>query len=353
MLDIHVIFAHGIDRIPHCTAYIRLLQPLTHPANEGAFAVTHGCDYATAQVVIVERMWKSNIKMQQAEALVAQARHDGVCLIYTIDDNLLDLNTAVGAQRAFTAEELMVVRYLARAADGVIVSTVPLKQRLARLNNNIHVVPNALDERLCVADAAARPPAADNGRKVIGYMGTVTHDSDFMMILQPLREQLRKYRDTVEFQIIGGLGDMTLLQALDGLPVRVLDVSANSHYLDFMPWMAKNLQWDLAIAPLEDTQFSRCKSDIKALDYGIQGIPGIFSRVPAYENTIRHLETGWLAGNDVASWQNAFDTLLNDGQLRRRLALNVQDYVLSTRTLRHCAPQWRKAVMDIYQGFAR
>lgn len=350
MLNIHVLFAHGINQYPHCTAYIRLLLPLTHSANEGAFAVTHGCEYSPAEIVIVERMWKSGIKLHQAEAMVAQARNDRACLIYSIDDNMLDLHTAVGAQPPFTAEELMVVRYLARAADGVIVSTVPLKQRLARLNTNIHVIPNALDERLCDAGAAARPPAA-NGRKVIGYMGTVTHDSDFMMILQPLRELLRKHRDEIEFQIVGGIGDTTLLQALDGLPVRVLDVSANSDYLNFMPWMVKNLQWDLAIAPLEDTQFSRCKSDIKALDYGIQGIPGIFSRVPAYENTIRHLETGWLADNDVPSWQTAFDALLSDEQLREGLARNVQNYVLSTRTLQHCAPQWRVAIQAIYQDY--
>ena len=57
---------------------------------------------------------------------------------------------------------------------------------------------------------------ADNERKVIGFMGTVTHDSDFMMILQPLRELLRKHRDRIEFQIIGGVGDATFLAAGTG-----------------------------------------------------------------------------------------------------------------------------------------
>jgi glycosyltransferase involved in cell wall biosynthesis len=347
MLRIHVLYEHGIDQRPHGTAYIRLLLPLTHPANEGAFGVTSGCEYAPADIVIVERMWKPDITLRQAEAIVARTRGDGACLICTLDDNLLDLQTQDGSGSPFSPEKLMVLRYLIRAADGVIVSTVPLKRRLARLNANIHVVPNALDERLC---RAAAPSPGAGARKIIGYMGTYTHDADFMMILQPLRELLRKYREAVEFQLVGSIGDAALLQALAGLPVRVLDVTASSDYLTFMRWMTENARWDLAIAPLEDTPFTACKSDIKALDYGIRGIPGIFSRVPAYETTIRHLETGWLAGNDVSSWQTAFETLLHDDQLRQQLARNVQEYSLSTRTLQHCAPEWRAAILNIYQA---
>ena len=348
MLNIHVLFEHNAHQQPHCMAYIRLLLPLTHPVNNGAFSVSHGCEYAPADILIVERMWKPDLTLRQAEAVVERSRQDRSCLIYTIDDNLLDLSTRDGSKGLFSSEKLMAVRYLARAADGIIVSTEPLKHRLARLNANIHVVPNALDERLCSVPAA--PSRAVGGRKIIGYMGSHTHDADLMMILQPLRELLRKYGDLIEFQIVGGIGDSALLQALAGLPVQVLEATASSDYPLFMPWMAENLRWDLAIAPLEDTSFTACKSDIKALDYGVYGIPGIFSRVPAYENTIRHLDTGWLAENDVASWQTAFETLLSDDQLRQRLGQNMQDYVRSTRILQHCAPQWREAIEAIYQG---
>jgi hypothetical protein len=77
----------------------------------------------------------------------------------------------------------------------------------------------------------------------------------------------------VEFQLVGAVSDPAVLAAFDGLPIRVLDVGGSSEYPAFVPWMAEHLQWDLAIAPLEDDPFTRCKSDIKFLDYGWLGVP--------------------------------------------------------------------------------
>ncbi len=52
--------------------------------------------------------------------------------------------------RPATAEELDTVRTFAREADGIITTTLFLRERLKALNDRIHVVPNALDERLFV-----------------------------------------------------------------------------------------------------------------------------------------------------------------------------------------------------------
>lgn len=209
------------------------------------------------------------------------------------------------------------------------------------------MVPNALDERLVEEALGRKSATANNGRKVIGYMGTYTHDADLMMILQALRETLRKHLDTLELQLIGGIADSAVMQAFNGLPIKVLKVGTNGEYPDFMRWMSQTVQWDLAIAPLEDNCFTRCKSDIKFLDYSILGIAGIYSRVTPYEKTVRHLETGYLATNNTQAWVDAFDGLLTDDSLRQKLGIQAQKYVLSTRTLRHCAQNWRDAIQAI------
>ncbi len=347
VLKVHVLFEHSADLRPHGCSHIRLLLPLTHPANEEAFILSHGTSYRSADVVIVERMWKSNISLNMAEELIDRIRRDNARFVYTIDDNLLDLKPEEPLREGFSTEQLMAMRYFAREADGIIVSTDGLKERLARLNKNIFVVPNALDERL-VEDALGRKSAtANNGRKVIGYMGTYTHDADLMMILQALRETLRKHPDTLELQLIGGIADSGVMQAFNGLPIKVLKVGSNGEYPDFMRWMSQTVQWDLAIAPLEDNCFTRCKSDIKFLDYSILGIAGIYSRVTPYEKTVRHLETGYLATNNTQAWVDAFDGLLTDDSLRQKLGMQAQEYVLSTRTLKHCAQNWREAIQAI------
>jgi glycosyltransferase involved in cell wall biosynthesis len=111
--------------------------------------------------------------------------------------------------------------------------------------------------------------------------------------------------------------------------------------------MSRTVEWDLALAPLGVDTFTRCKSDIKFLDYSILGIPGVYSRGPVYGDTVRHLETGYLAHNDVQSWAEALELMLTDDALRRRLAVAAQEYTLSTRTLRHRAAEWGDALFSV------
>lgn len=205
-------------------------------------------------------------------------------------------------------------------------------------------MPNALDENLWVDESFAERKPDAGERKVIGYMGTHTHDSDFMLVLETLRSTLRRHAGRVELQFIGAIADRALLSALDGLPVRIVDVGGNVEYPAFARWMVKNVRWDLAIAPLEENTFTRCKSDIKFLDYGIVGIPGIFSRGPVYGRTVRHMETGYLADNNTQSWTEGLELLLTDDALRLGMAKRARAYTLAERTLRTSAEQWREAI---------
>ncbi len=350
MPHIHIIYEHGDDLQPFGIAYIRDILPLTHPANASAFQVTQGRDFSPADIIIVERAWKPGLTLQQAEQLVQQVRRSSPpggkksppCLVYSIDDNLLDLEVVPLPVR-------QAVRYFCRHADGILVSTEYLKQRLQPLNPHIFVLPNTLDERLfTVHDQPLPAEHAPGERLTIGFMGTFTHDADLMMAVQALRTVLRNHLNTLQLQLVGGIADHGLLRLFQGLPIQVQHPSAAAAaYPSFMPWMQKNFTWDIGIAPLEDTEFNRSKSDIKFLDYSALGIPGIYSRVPAYTGTVRHLETGWLVENTPAAWVEALETLLADADLRARLARDAQAYVFSQRTLQHGAHLWREAILNI------
>jgi len=307
-----------------------------------AFQVTLGTEYARADVLVVGRTWRPGITLELAERLVDQARRDKVCLIYSIDDNLLDL-------RSVPDDVRMIVRHFCREADGILVSTGFLKERLGQINRRICVVPNAIDERLFKSNGDRLTPRKVVGdRKIIGYMGTYTHDADLMMVLQALRTILRKFLGSIELQLVGGLSNSTFINALQGLPVKVLHVPVEDvEYPRFVSWMKNNLHWHLAIAPLEDTYFSRSKSDIKFLDYSALGISGIYSRVPAYEETVRHLETGYLVENTPTAWIEALERILVDDLLREELAKVAQEYVFSTRTLEYCSATWQDAILSI------
>ena len=63
----------------------------------------------------------------------------------------------------------------------------------------------------------------------------------------------------------------------------------------------------------------------------------MFSSVPVYASTVRHLETGYLAENTPEAWSAGLRQLLDDDVLRRRMASNAREFVSRHRTLAICA----------------
>jgi glycosyltransferase involved in cell wall biosynthesis len=340
---------------PHCCSYIRLILPLTHPAIEREIAATVGADYRAAEVLIIDRLLAPDTTLPQVEEIVQRTRADGACLIYHLDDDLLDLLDPSPFRKPISVQQRMMIRYLARESDGLIVSTANLRRRMARFSGNIEVVRNAIDERLFdfQTSKAIASPDQSKSLKTIGYMGTLTHERDIMMIALALRAVLRKHADQVALEFVGGFSDPSVMASFQGLPVRVLDATTHSEYPAFVRWMSENLKWDLAIAPLVDTPFTRCKSDIKFLDYGALGIPGIYSDVAPYRGVIKHLNTGYLAPNSFAAWSEALEVLLKDDLLRSQIAANARHYVQSKRTLSCCAVQWRDAIQALMRHRSR
>ena len=375
---IHILYEHGTDLRPFGSAYIRLLRPLTHPALHESLEVTSGLRYDGRQdvdAVIVDRLWRPDISPALAESLVRMVRRAGVRLIYALADNFLDL-PAEGKDWRPTEERLRVMRVFLCQADGVMVTTQALRERLLGFNPNIVVVSHALDERLLSGERLpegesrfgpgrkafgyvntllghalniARPRHAK--QKVIGYMGTLTHDDDLMMVVPALRAVWQRHREEIGFQIVGVVGRADTHQALKGLPVRMVKPRpGQGEYPSFMSWFSSHLHWDIAISPLKDTAFNQCKSDIKFLDYSAMGAAGIYSHVAAYESSVRHLETGWLAENEVEAWVEALEGLLSDDRLRMQIAQNATRYLYTKRILARCAHNWLKALESLMDG---
>ncbi len=343
-ITVHVISEHAGDGLAYGCSYIRDTLPLGHPANQGRLRMTASFEYEPADVVIVERAWEPHASPLDADGLVERARKDGACLIHSIDDALLDADSVPAAARN-------IVRNLCRSAAGVLVSTELLRARLEHLNPNIHVLPNALDERLFFDDDGPSAPAPKGGL-VVGFMGTATHDRDLMLVVQALRGFLRRHASEAELQVVGGLGDPGWMALFDGLPARRLPVPAESvAYPGFVRWMRRDLRWDIGLAPLEDSALNRAKSDIKFLDYAALGVAGLYSSAPAYAGAVRHLETGVLVGEAPEGWRDALEMLAGDAALRAAIAARAQAYVRSERTLERRATAWSQAIETTLEAF--
>jgi processive 1,2-diacylglycerol beta-glucosyltransferase len=350
---VHVLHGFYGEEIPYSCTYIRLLCPLSHPALAQRIEMTHGTTEAIpdCDLLVVERhtLWPYERQLDGFVRVLSRCRQRGVPVVYELDDNLLDLRRGEPWE-TYPGDSLRaVVAFLARQSDGMIVSTPALAERLARLRSDVLVVPNALDERLF--GSAPEPVVSRSPNVTIGYMGTLTHEADLRLVLAPLRALLRRHAGRVRLELVGGVEGGRVKSLFEGLPFRMRNTGGEHAYPRFVPWMRQQLRWDVAIAPLVDDAFTRGKSDLKYLDYAALGIPGIFSDVRPYRETVRHRETGLLAANDEKAWAEALDEIVSDGSLRARLAEAARAEVHGSRMLRTNAARWGDAIEAIVPSF--
>ncbi len=350
---VHVLHGFYGAEIPYSCTYIRLLCPLSHPALAERIELTHGTAEAVpdCDLLIVERhtLWRYERQLDGFVRVLSRCRQRGVPVIYELDDNLLDLHR-VEPWETYPGDSLRgVVAFLARQADGMIVATPALAERVAALRGEVLIVPNALDERLF--DSPPEPFASRSSEVTIGYMGTLTHEADLRMVLAPLRALLSHHAGRVRLELVGGATGQRMASLFEGLPFKMRDPGYEDPYPKFVPWMRQHLRWDVAIAPLEDDAFTRGKSDLKYLDYGALGIPAVFSDVRPYRETVRHRETGLLAANETGAWAEALEEIVVDGALRARLAEASKTEVHEARMLRTNARRWGDAIEAIVPGF--
>lgn len=350
---VHVLHGFYGAEIPYSCTYVRLLCPLSHPALAGKIELTHGTaeEIPDCDLLVVDRhtLWPYERQLDGFVRVLSRCRKGGVPVIYELDDNLLDLHRDEPWE-TYPGDALRgVVAFLARQADGMIVSTSALAERVARVRSDVLLVPNALDERLFIPGPLA--PAPPRSTVTIGYMGTLTHEADLRMVLAPLRALLVRHAGRVRLELVGGAAGRRMASLFDGLPFRMRDPGNEDPYPRFVPWMRAHLRWDVAIAPLEDDAFTRGKSDLKYLDYAALGIPGVFSDVRPYRISVRHRETGLLAKNEPEAWAEALEEIVGDGALRARLAKEASAEVYASRMLRTNATKWSDAIETIVPGF--
>jgi len=344
---IHILYEYGSDFRPHASPYICLLRPLTHPAlgDPAPLEITQGHRYEGQAVdaVIVDRLWQPNVKPHMAQELTHTIRQAGARMIYAIDDNLIDLRL----ERDWPSEEQMEVMFhWLQEADVVWVTTEPLKKRLEEFNPHILVLPNQLDERLLLGGPrqVERSPFEATPRIKIGYMGTLTHNEDLRMVLPALQSVWQRHSSEIEFQFVGVAEQSAIREAFGEIPVRLLyPGQGEQEYPLFQMWFSSHVAWHIALSPLRDSPFTRCKSDIKFLDYCAVGAAGIYSNVTAYQSSVQHGQTGLLVENDPRAWEDAIENLLVT-QAYEPIAYQASRYLYQQRTLAQHARDWLDAV---------
>jgi glycosyltransferase involved in cell wall biosynthesis len=185
------------------------------------------------------------------------------------------------------------------------------------------VIPNPWDETNPNCKLERKPGALIN----IGWTGTTTHREDFKLV-QPALVRILKEREDVG--IVIGMDDALYDQFRFLPPHRRMFIPPLS-YRDY-PMTFHHM--DILVSPLEDTHFTRAKSDIKLLDAASQGVVWVASPVQPY------LEAkGGIFADSEDEWYQKLLCLIDDATFRMATGFIGKEWAWDRRSEVY-ARQW-------------
>lgn len=251
-------------------------------------------------------------------------------LIIDIDDDMFSIHPHNYAYRYHYpgSPKNEALKQLIKGADGLIVSTEPLRASMSQFNKNIVVLPNAVDTSIWGRNKKHR------GRLRIGWILSANHEQDIPVLMPAIKQILKKY--DVEFYHIGWDSSY-----FDILPKKSHKFIAGTNgYKEYPKFLAK-LGLDISIAPLIDDKFNRGKSNIKWLEASMLEIPTVASDVYPYKHSIKDGKTGFLAGN-TKQWVNSLSKLIESKELRRKIGKEAKKEAIKEYNIDNLLTEYKK-----------
>ena len=247
--------------------------------------------------------------------LIEWARLRAVPVIYQIDDDLLAVPKELGERKhAYhnAPDRLAAVNSLLVGADLVYASTERLRERLLARNPELPVIAGPIN---CSGRVIRKPRPGP--ARVFGYMASTDHLPNLIMVLPAIIETLDRHPQ-LSFELFGSI---PVPSELARFGARVRSIPAVLNYDKFLESLADR-DWDMGICPLVRSDFNRCKSNNKWVEYTSLGIAVIASGAMIYDECCAG-DCGLLAF-DLEGWREALERLVSNADDRMAMAERAQ-----------------------------
>lgn len=318
------------------------------------------------QIAAANVLWIWRVPWSDAlAAAVTAARRGGAKIVFDVDDLMVDpklaqLDVIDGIRTQDLTEDFVRshygrIRATMLAADLCVATTDELAAFMRQARMPTRVLPNGFDYSTLAASRLAvrrrRAAGLGDGLVRIGYAGgTRTHQRDFALCVDAVADILRLHPECrlVAFRSADGSRAVLDVQEFAVLG----DLRDRIEWRNFVPLEQlpdEIARFDINLAPLETgNPFCEAKSELKFFDAALVDVPTIASPTGPLRRAIRHGETGLLA-NTPAAWLVALGKLVDDCDLRQRLATAAHREVLWT-----FGPERRaelvSSLLDLLQG---
>lgn len=240
----------------------------------------------------------------------------GTKFVIDIDDDVFHIPAHNSIWNTAGYEGIKSLQYIAENADFLVTSTPVLQAELAKHRSKpTYLLPNYIG-----SDYKHKP--LDNGdRVVISFFGSITHAKDLedTGCLKAIEKLVNKYPQ-VHFGTVG-------LKVRPKVPEGTYTFYPGKPGQAWLDEVWPNINADIAIAPIVDNKFNRCRSNIKWQETALIPAAFIGSNIPPYKDTVINGKTGLLVENNEKSWYKALEKLVLDKELRLKLAKSAQKEV--------------------------
>lgn len=263
-------------------------------------------------------------------------------LIYEIDDLLWNIPPNHPSYNDYTSLSPYIIKAM-EYSDVITVSTDELKRNITTswpaLSRKVVILPNYIDTTIW---DDFNPTSRNDSKIKISFVGTPTHTEDLSIIEDAIGYIIRKYEHDVSLEIWGGNSP------------KGLSIYSKGKFIPSYTEYAKTLSIekpDIAIVPLADNNFNRCKSNIKWLEFGIIGTAGIYSNIEPYK-CVKNGLTGILVNNDTVEWVQALEDMIKRPKWREFIAAMTKHEILQNYTIQQNCFKWFDLYCSIWSNFS-
>lgn len=268
--------------------------------------------------------------MADVEAITlvrANALFTGAKLVMDVDDDPFSVDKDHPGYAYHKAHE-QDMKFQLKNCDAVTTTTEELKKVLKKYNDKVFVVPNGIDKSIW---QLKKPKKRTDGRIRIGWMGSGSHMADRIVVEKAIKTIMDKYPQ-VDFYHAG-------MCLVEGAENREFSFRGTKGYEDYPPFL-NGLDLDIAIAPIKDTQFNRCKSNIKWMEHSMLKTPMVLSDVTPYK-MVQHGENGFLA-KTTEDWVTYLSLLIENPAERKKIGENAYRSVNQNWLIEKFLPRYER-----------
>lgn len=299
---------------------------------------------------------------QKALPFIQYAKQRGKKIITEVDDDYFNIPVWNPSYKHYHNKGQDLINFY-RMSDAIVCSTPYLAEELSKYNPKTYALPNSLDikamDRLLNMEDTERSKHTQylsvdqktvtleearermKGKTVIGWGGSPTHLRDLEQATEALIKICSENKDVMV--VMMACTTDTLMKKLK--PEQLLLVKPVPIFM--YPQVLASMEWDIGICPIEDNRFNRSKSNLKYLEFAINGFSSVCSDVENYAKTITHGVDGLLSKNTTSSWYENLTKLINDAELRKTLADNASKLVRAKFSASENYEMWKKVYNEV------